>query len=471
MAHHALRQQLVEAQQVIERQGQKLKEKDSIILLLTDQLDRVSGMAAAVADEVQATRRTLASAASATPYSAASPLYRGSRQGSQSASPATKGRPGRLAAGMSYRLEGSPRGAATSPDLAGQLQHQPEESCPALRATMDDGEQQYDDRGEEQSPDEREAASHLLAFSEAAKASSPQGQHSPTVFASSRCGVGPREGCHLVPPSALPAAQEPWHMQGRSHIHWGAQPGLPAAPALQHILLQQAPGLVEAVAMMQTGLQAASGGVLSVQPQQEASGRLLLHCGQQGPLGLAGAPDSPLHHHHHHHQQQQTDNDVMEDRRRRSETQDATWGPNSAAAAPVNKKSKGAWFKQEISRIPASVQQACLQHWAMHQSVRVVCNDNYGTFVVNRAGEFLVKADEIGDFVSPNRFEEMAGKKTARNWQQSIRVVGSFGGGVRPLLSDGGPSAARLLLVMQFVFEVAMGASDARAAMSWPHIA
>jgi hypothetical protein len=81
-------------------------------------------------------------------------------------------------------------------------------------------------------------------------------------------------------------------------------------------------------------------------------------------------------------------------------------------------------FKQEISgKIPASVQQACIQHWSLHQCVPVVCNEQYGTFVINRAGEYLIRLDS-GDFVSPNKFEELAGKKTARNWQQSIRVVG-----------------------------------------------
>jgi hypothetical protein len=500
-----------DVQQMIERQNRELKQKDSIIALLTDQLDRVSGMAAAVADEVQATRRTLAFAASTAPHSAGSPLYRGSRQCSQSASPAaTKGRPGRLAAGVSYKVEGSPRGVIISPEVTCQQQHQQEEcfrglqvkvasgldvsgmqnwlhaqngtltqqvaggrnsqaaaavaaaaeALSAAEAAADDvreapvtgakrlricstesaedvaaggvvlkravsggssssrqlvstdhqavpeeeeeevgcgaatevvtwqhqaspdsimqeqqqqqlqhfengvdpmmeDEEQYDMGGEEQSPDEREAASHLLAFSAAAKASSPQGPCSPTVFGSSRCGAGLREGHHPAPSG--PVAEQHWHLPGGSHSHGGTQPGLPMAPALHTILLQQAPALVEAMAAKQTGMQAMAGSVPGAHLQQEASGRILLHHGQQGLPGRAAAPGN-LHsyreHYHHlqlyHQQQQLTGSDGMAERRRKSETQDATWGPSRSTAAPANKARKGSWVSLGASLAPAA---------------------------------------------------------------------------------------------------------------------
>lgn len=82
-------------------------------------------------------------------------------------------------------------------------------------------------------------------------------------------------------------------------------------------------------------------------------------------------------------------------------------------------------FQTEISeKIPVSVQQACIQDWAAQQCMQVVCAEMEGTFYVNSAGEYLIKLSSSGEVVTPNKFEELAGKKTARNWQQSIRLRG-----------------------------------------------
>lgn len=51
------------------------------------------------------------------------------------------------------------------------------------------------------------------------------------------------------------------------------------------------------------------------------------------------------------------------------------------------------------------------------------CAELTGTFYVNSGGEYMIELAN-GEVVTPNKFEELAGKKTARNWQQSIRVVG-----------------------------------------------
>lgn len=82
-------------------------------------------------------------------------------------------------------------------------------------------------------------------------------------------------------------------------------------------------------------------------------------------------------------------------------------------------------FQTEIAeKIPLSVQQACAHDWAAQQCMQVVCADLCGTFYINSGGEYMIKLAHSGEVVSPNKFEELAGKKTARNWQQSIRLVG-----------------------------------------------
>eukprot|EP00877_Chromochloris_zofingiensis_P011851 jgi/Chrzof1/691/Cz01g25010.t1 len=81
-------------------------------------------------------------------------------------------------------------------------------------------------------------------------------------------------------------------------------------------------------------------------------------------------------------------------------------------------------FQTEINdKIPPSVQEACLHEWRTKQCVTVVCANLYGTFYVNSAGEFHIRMHANEEVVSPNKFEELAGKKTARNWQQSIRLA------------------------------------------------
>ncbi len=82
-------------------------------------------------------------------------------------------------------------------------------------------------------------------------------------------------------------------------------------------------------------------------------------------------------------------------------------------------------FQTEINdKIPPSVQDACIHEWSAKGAVTVVCAELYGTFYVNSAGEFHIRQHVGGEVVSPNKFEELAGKKTARNWQQSIRLAG-----------------------------------------------
>lgn len=84
-------------------------------------------------------------------------------------------------------------------------------------------------------------------------------------------------------------------------------------------------------------------------------------------------------------------------------------------------------FQTEINdKIPPSVQEACLHEWRTKQCVTVVCANLYGTFYVNSAGEFHIRMHANEEVVSPNKFEELAGKKTARNWQQSIRLAGGW---------------------------------------------
>ncbi|WIA29379.1 hypothetical protein OEZ86_011883 [Tetradesmus obliquus] len=98
--------------------------------------------------------------------------------------------------------------------------------------------------------------------------------------------------------------------------------------------------------------------------------------------------------------------------------------PSGVMAAPARAR-KQSWFQTEIAeKIPLSVQQACAHDWAAQQCMQVVCADLCGTFYVNSAGEYLIKLAHSGEVVTPNKFEELAGKKTARNWQQSIRLVG-----------------------------------------------
>lgn len=89
-------------------------------------------------------------------------------------------------------------------------------------------------------------------------------------------------------------------------------------------------------------------------------------------------------------------------------------------------------FQTEIAeKIPLSVQQACANDWRSQQAMAVVCAELGGTFYVNSAGEYLIRLGPSGEVVTPNKFEELAGKKTARNWQQSIRLVGAPRGGRR----------------------------------------
>jgi hypothetical protein len=100
--------------------------------------------------------------------------------------------------------------------------------------------------------------------------------------------------------------------------------------------------------------------------------------------------------------------------------------PHSPVTCPCCPPS-AAQFQTEISeKIPVSVQQACISDWQTQKSMQVVCADLSGTFYVNSAGEYLIKLAHSGEVVTPNKFEEMAGKKTARNWQQSIRLVGEY---------------------------------------------
>ena len=66
--------------------------------------------------------------------------------------------------------------------------------------------------------------------------------------------------------------------------------------------------------------------------------------------------------------------------------------------------------------------------------MQVICGELLGTFFVNTIGEFLICVEPTQEVVSPNRFEELAGKKTARNWQQSIRLTGEGMDGLLAIL-------------------------------------
>ncbi|KAF8073056.1 hypothetical protein HT031_000717 [Scenedesmus sp. PABB004] len=103
-----------------------------------------------------------------------------------------------------------------------------------------------------------------------------------------------------------------------------------------------------------------------------------------------------------------------------------SWGAGrSGSMGAPSRARKQSWFQTEIAeKIPLSVQQACATDWGAQQCMPVVCADLGGTFYVNPAGEYLIKLASSGEVVTPNKFEELAGKKTARNWQQSIRLVG-----------------------------------------------
>jgi heme A synthase len=85
-----------------------------------------------------------------------------------------------------------------------------------------------------------------------------------------------------------------------------------------------------------------------------------------------------------------------------------------------------AWqFQAEIAgRIPACVTKKCQREWTSKGCVNVVCGELLGTFCVTKSGDFAIKVEPRQEVVSPSKFEELAGKKTARNWQQSIRLAG-----------------------------------------------
>jgi hypothetical protein len=111
-------------------------------------------------------------------------------------------------------------------------------------------------------------------------------------------------------------------------------------------------------------------------------------------------------------------------------------GGNGGGAVRARKQS---WFQTEITeKIPLTVQQACADDWAARQCMPVVCAELGGTFYVSSSGEYLVKLDSNGELVTPNKFEELAGKKTARNWQQSIRLVGACAAACAPLVCSRG---------------------------------
>ncbi|KAF6262500.1 hypothetical protein COO60DRAFT_612441 [Scenedesmus sp. NREL 46B-D3] len=116
----------------------------------------------------------------------------------------------------------------------------------------------------------------------------------------------------------------------------------------------------------------------------------------------------------------------------------AAAAPAGSMAAPARAR-KQSWFQTEIAeKIPLSVQQQCAREWAGQQCMAVVCADLCGTFYVNSAGEYLIKLAHSGEVVTPNKFEDLAGKKTARNWQQSIRLQG--------FTMNGDPNSALLKL-------------------------